>query len=113
MLISNIQSILTNTDENIEIKNDVVKELQKFKEIEIKNIRMIKMYNYYHVSLKVIPDESLTIKDYIQIEKKIKSRLRNKNKDIRFIDIEPISSYSEKGKAKKGKTTKKENKNVK
>lgn len=113
MLISNIQSILTNTDENIEIKNDVEKELHKFKEIEIKNIRMIKMYNYYHVSLKVIPDESLTIKDYIQIEKKIKSRLRNKNKDIRFIDIEPISSYSEKGKAKKGKTTKKESKNVK
>ena len=94
MIISNIRSILTNTEENDEIKKEVIYELNKFKEIEFKNVRIIKMYNYYHVSLKVIPDEKMTIKEYLQIEKKIKNHLKNKNKEIRFIDIEPISADS-------------------
>ena len=99
MIISNIRSILTNTEENDEIKNEVINELKKFQGIKLKKVRSIKMYNYYHVSIKVKPDESMTIKDYILIEKKIKSHLRNKNKEIRFIDIEPISDYSEETKS--------------
>ena len=106
MIISNISSILTNTEENEDIKNEVINELKKFQGIKLKKVRTIKMYNYYHVSIKVKPDESMTIKDYISIEKKIKTHLRNKNKEIRFIDIEPISDYSDNTKKEKSKRKK-------
>ena len=96
MIISNIRSIMTNTEENDEIKGEVIHELNKFKNVDFKKVRIIKMYNYYHVSLKVIPEEDMTIKEYLQIEKKIKNHLKNKNKEIRFIDIEPIAINSTK-----------------
>jgi hypothetical protein len=32
----------------------------------------------------------MTIRKYIEIEKNIKKHLKNKNRTIRFIDIEPV-----------------------
>ncbi len=50
------------------------------------------MATYYSVFLQVIVNENLTIKKYLNIEKNIKVRLKNINKSIRFIDIEPIEN---------------------
>ncbi|MBP3255841.1 MAG: cation diffusion facilitator family transporter [Clostridia bacterium] len=90
MVISNIRGILTNDEENNEIKEEVNNELNKFKEIKIKRIKIIKMSTYYSIFMQVEVNEKLTIKEYLKIEKRIKHQLRLTNKLIRFIDIEPV-----------------------
>lgn len=90
MIISNIKGILTTDVENNEIKAEITNELNKIKELKIKKIKMIKMATYYSVFLQVIVDETITIKNYLVIEKKVKSHLKRINKKIRFIDIEPV-----------------------
>ena len=89
MIIYNIKEILTNAEENNEIYDDVKKELEKIKEIDLKQLRIIKMSTYYSIFVKADVDDNITIKQYIKIEKKIKEDLKAKNKAIRFIDIEP------------------------
>ncbi|MCX4255000.1 MAG: hypothetical protein OSJ63_07060, partial [Bacilli bacterium] len=66
--------------------------LKNMKKLKIKRIRIIKMATYYSVFLQVVVNENLTIKKYLNIEKNIKMRLKNINKAIRFIDIEPIEN---------------------
>lgn len=90
MIGSNISEILTNSEENDEIKEEIVNEIGKFEKIELKKIRIIKMTAYYSVFLKLKADENITIKEFLDIEKKVKRHLKSKNKLIRFIDIEPI-----------------------
>lgn len=90
MIIYNIKELLTNTEENVEINEDVIEELEKVNQISLKKIRVIKMSTYYSVFLKVKVDEDVTIKEFINLEKKIKSSLKAKNKTIRFIEIEPV-----------------------
>ena len=46
------------------------------------------MSAYYSVFLQVSVDEKITIKQYLALEKKVKSQLKDSNKLIRFIDIE-------------------------
>ena len=90
MMISNIRGMLLNDEENNEIKVEIEKELKKYKNLYFKNVKVIKMSSYYSVFLKVKVDEKITIKEYLLLEKKIKSQLRSTNKLIRFIDIELI-----------------------
>ncbi len=90
MIISNVRGILTNDEENNEIKEEVMNELNQFKELHFKNVKIIKMSTYYSVFLQVKPDEKLTIKEYLEIEKKLKKHLKSKNRLIRFIDVEPV-----------------------
>ena len=90
MVVSNIRGILTNDEENNEIKEEVTNELSNFKEIKIKRLKIIKMSTYYSIFMQVEVNENLTIKKYIEIEKKIKQQLRISNRLIRFIDIEPV-----------------------
>ena len=90
MIINNIKGILTNDEENNEIKEEIIKELGKFKELNLKKVKVIKMSAYYSVFIQVEAQENLTIKKYISIERKVKSHLKTKNKLIRFIDIEPV-----------------------
>lgn len=90
MIISNIRGILTNDEENSEIKEDIVNELKKFEKLQVKKVKIIKMSNYYSVFLQVSADEKLTIKEYLAIEKKVKSHLKSHDRAIRFIDIEPV-----------------------
>lgn len=92
MIISNIKGILTNDEENNEIREDIVQELKKIKELKIKKIRIIKMATYYSIFLEVIVDKNLTIKKYLTIEKKVKLYLKRINKSIRFIDVEPVDN---------------------
>ena len=89
MIISNVRGILTNDEENNEIKEEIIKELDKFKELDFKKVKVIKMSAYYSVFIQIKVQENLTIKEYLAIEKKVKSHLKTKNKLIRFIDIEP------------------------
>ena len=89
MIIYNIKEILTNAEENNEINDDVKEELEKIKEIDLKQIRTIKMSTYYSIFVKVKVDESISIKQYVKLEREIKEKLKSKNKSIRFIDIEP------------------------
>ena len=48
------------------------------------------MSNYYSVFLQVRADENLTIKEYLAIEKKVKSHLKSRDRAIRFIDVELV-----------------------
>ena len=89
MIVYNIKEILTNAEENNEINDDVKEELEKIKEIDLKQIRTIKMSTYYSIFVKVKVDESISIKQYVKLEREIKEKLKSKNKSIRFIDIEP------------------------
>lgn len=90
MLVSNIRGILTNDEENNEIKAEIVKKLDKFEELELKKVKIIKMSNYYSIFLQVRADENLTIKEYLDIEKKVKYYLKSQDRMIRFIDMEPV-----------------------
>lgn len=90
MIISNIRGILTNDEENHEIREDIIEELEKIKQIEVKQVKIIKMATYYSVFIQVIVDENLTIKKYLLLEKRIKAHLKMIYKEIRFIDIEPV-----------------------
>ena len=90
MMVSNIRGILTNDEENNEIKEQIEEKLKQFKELQFKKVKVINMSTYYSVFLQVKVDEKITIKKYISIEKQLKSQLKNANKLIRFIDIEPL-----------------------
>ncbi len=90
VIISNVRGLLMKDGENNEVKEQIIDEMKHFKEIELKDIRVIKMSVYYSVFLKVILDGHLTIKRYLVIEKRLKKRLKSKNKLVRFIDIEPV-----------------------
>ena len=90
MMVVNIRGMLTNTEENDSIKDEVINELNKFQELDFKKIKIIKMSAYYSVFLQVKANEKLTIKEYLEIEKKVKKHLKSKDKMIRFIDIEPV-----------------------
>jgi len=90
MIICNIRGILINDEENNEIKEEIERELEKFKELQFKRVKVIKMSTYYSVFLQVKVNESITIKDYINMEKKLKAHLKSVNKLIRFIDVEPL-----------------------
>lgn len=90
MILSNIRGILMNDEENSEMKEEIVNEIKQFKKLELKKAKIIKMATYYTVFLQMKPDENLTIKQYLAIEKKLKKHLKSKNKLIRFIDIEPV-----------------------
>lgn len=90
MMVSNIRGMLLNDEENNEIKEEIEKELKNYKNLYFKNVKVIKMSSYYSVFLKVKVDEKITIKEYLLLEKKIKSELKSTNKLIRFIDIELI-----------------------
>lgn len=90
MIIGNVRGILTNDEENNEIKEEIINELDKFKEFNCKNVKIIKMSTYYSVFIQVKAKENLTIKKYLAIEKRLKAHLKSKNKLIRFIDIEPV-----------------------
>lgn len=90
MIIGNVRGILTNDEENNEIKEEIINELDKFKELNFKNVKIIKMSTYYSIFIQVRAKENLTIKRYLSIEKKVKAHLKSKNKLIRFIDLEPV-----------------------
>ncbi len=90
MVISNIRGLLTNDVENEELKEEIIKNLEDNKKIEIKKIKVIKMSAYYTVFLQIDVADNLSIKKYIALEKELKSQLKSTNKLIRFIDIEPV-----------------------
>ncbi len=90
MILSNVRGILTNDEENNEMKEEIANEVKQFKGLDLKKVRIIKMATYYSLFLQIKPDESLTIKEYLVIEKKLKSYLKSKNRLIRFIDVEPV-----------------------
>lgn len=89
MVISNIRGILTKDEENNELRKKIFDELRGMKGFTIKRVRIIRMATYYCVFLQVIVDKTLTIKKYLNIEKRVKKQLKSINKSIRFIDIEP------------------------
>ena len=74
--------------ENNEIKEEIEAELKGIEKIQFKKVKIIKMSAYYSVFLQVSVDEKITIKQYLALEKKVKSQLKASNKLIRFIDIE-------------------------
>ena len=89
MIISNIHGMLANDQENTEIKAEIEKQLEKFPKLEFNKVKVIKMSAYYSVFLQVKVTSNMPIREYIALEKKVKSQLRSKNRLIRFIDIEP------------------------
>ena len=90
MIVSNIRGILTNDEENTELKEEIENYLKDFPKLTLSKARVIKMSAYYSVFLQVKVDENISVKEYIALERKIKALLRTKNKLIRFVDIQPI-----------------------
>ena len=90
IIISNIRGILTNDEGNDILKESIKKELDKFKEISITNVKIIKMSYYYNVFLQIDVNNNIKIKDFLRIEKKIKKHLKKFNKLIKYIDVEPL-----------------------
>lgn len=90
MMIVNISSLLTHTEDNNEIKKEIEDIISAYKNVELKEIELIKMYTYYHLIIKIKVIDSLTIKKFIILEKELKKSIKRKNKDIKFIDIEPV-----------------------
>ena len=88
IIISNIKGILANDEENDELRDTIKKELEQFKEFNITNIKIIKMSYYYTVFLQIDVNNNITINDLLKIEKKIRARLKQVNKSIKYIDIE-------------------------
>lgn len=90
MIIQNVKGILTNDDENNNIKKEVMEDLKTFKDLEIVDVRVINMSAYYSIFIQIKVCDNLSIKKYLLIEKKIKKHLKSKNKLFRFIDVEPV-----------------------
>ena len=90
MIIANTRGVLINDEGNEEIKESIIKELEQFKDLKISNIRIIKLSYYYSVFLQIDVKNSIQITKFLKIEKKIKNHLKSKNKQIKYIDIEPL-----------------------
>ena len=90
MIVLNIKGILANDEENTELKEEIENNFKDFPKLKLNNVKVIKMSSYYSVFLQVKVDEKISIKKYIELEKKLKSQLKSKNRLIRFIDIEPV-----------------------
>ena len=90
MMVSNIRGILANDEDNSEIKEKIEEKLKEFKNIQFKNVKIIKMSRYYTIFLQVKADDNMTMKEYISVERELKSQLKASNELIRFIDIEPL-----------------------
>ena len=90
MMVSNIRGILANDEDNSEIKEKIEEKLKEFKNLQFKNVKIIKMSRYYTVFLQVKADDNMTMKEYISVERELKSQLKASNELIRFIDIEPL-----------------------
>ena len=89
MIISNIHGILINDENNDELKEEIISELKCFKNIQIRNIRVIKLSYYYSVFLVIDVNDDIRIKDFLRLERKIKRQIKGVNKLIKFIDVEP------------------------
>ena len=90
MIISNIRGILINDKENDELKEEIKKELEHYKDLHINKIKVIKISYYYAIFLQIDINNNVKIKDFIRIEKKIKNKLKSINKLIKFVDIKPM-----------------------
>ena len=90
IIISNIRGILTNDEGNEELKGNIKKELEQFKEFHIVNIKVIKMSFYYTVFLQIDVNNNFILKDLFRIERKIKRHLKYVDKLIKYIDIEAV-----------------------
>ena len=90
MIVANIRGVLINDIDNEEVKEEILKELEHFKQFKIKSVKVIKISYYYSVFLQIDVNNDIKIKDFIKIERKIKSRLRTTNQLIKFVDIEPL-----------------------
>ena len=90
MIVANVRGILINDINNEDVKEEILRELEHFKQFKIKSVRVIKISYYYSVFLQIDVNNDIKIKDFIRIERKIKSRLRSNNQLIKFVDIEPL-----------------------
>lgn len=90
IIIANIKGILANDEENDELRDNIKKELEQFKEFNITNIKIIKMSYYYTIFLQIDVNNNITINDLLKIEKKIRAHLKQVNKSIKYIDIEAL-----------------------
>ena len=90
MMVVNISSLLTHTENNEEIKVQISEIIKTHKNVGLKDIELIRMYTYYHVIIKVHVSDSLTIKKFLILENKLKKEIKSKVKEIKFIDIEPV-----------------------
>ena len=90
MIVSNIRGILTNDEGNEKLKEAIREELEQLKSFRIENIKLIKMSYYYSVFLQIDVNNNIRIKDFLKIEKKIKKCLKEIDKSIKYIDVEPF-----------------------
>lgn len=90
IIVANIGGILINDVDNDDMKDDIIMKLERFKQFQVKKVRIIKLSYYYSVFLQIDVNDNIKIKDFLKIEKRLKNYLKSTNKLIKFIDVEPI-----------------------
>lgn len=90
IMLSNVKGLLANDTENEDLKHEIEQKLQKYEDVKLKKVKVIKMSSYYSVFIEIKTSEDMTIKEYIEYERKIKAKLKSWNKAIRFVDVQPV-----------------------
>lgn len=88
IIFDNIILLIGEDETNKELKAKIKKIVNEEKNIEYADSFLISCGNYYQVTLAIAVDASMTVKELIQKELNIKSRLRKNKLGIKFIDFD-------------------------
>lgn len=91
IIYENIILLIGEDDNNIEIKNKLKKIINRFKRVEYSDSFLIKNGGYYQVSIVIAVDEDMSVKNLIQIERKLRKAIKEERSlKIKYIDFEII-----------------------
>jgi len=73
---------------NTDIKVKIVDIIDDYKIIKDKEIKLLKMGDYYTLYLTIDLDDSVTFRRIINLENKLKRRIKGIVKDVKYIQID-------------------------
>lgn len=84
----NIDYLLGTNEENADISLKINEIIQNNKVIKDSNFKLMKIGDYYTLYLTIELDNSITLRRIMVLENKLKKKIRNSIKDIKYIQIE-------------------------
>lgn len=89
ILIDNIRYLIGINIDDLDM-NEKIKELLKtFKKIKHYNMKLLKLGNYYNLYLTLNVDSQITLRQWFNLEKKLKKEIKALRLNIKYIEIEP------------------------
>ncbi len=88
ILKENMIAIIGTTENDNKLMHMIESDIKKIKGVEFVTVALIKYGIYYKAEVIVRIDENLTIRKFINVEKKIKKKLKNKKYHIRYVTIQ-------------------------